>query len=77
MLSGVAWKRVGDINIGDGLASFKIDTLKDGAFQPGGMMKSHSLYRARALRDILGPEQVARNHKRREAAMKEAMMSAA
>jgi len=76
MMNGVQWKRVGETTIGDGLARFKIEKLTDASFQPGGFMKNHSLHKARRLRDILGPEALARNQARREAAMMEAMTGA-
>ena len=70
------WKRVGETNIGDGLTDFKVEKRKAISLQPGGMLKNHSLLRARPLRDILGPEAGARNNARREAAMTEAMTGA-
>ena len=51
------WKRVGETNIGDGLTDFKVEKRKAISLQPGGMLKNHSLLRARPLRDILGRRQ--------------------
>ena len=73
VLNGVQWERVGETNVGDGLTGFKVEKLKDAFFQSGGMLKHLSLLKARPLRDILGPEAVARNNARRVVAKMEAM----